>query len=325
MGNVAKTAIMACNIFTCPAIFLLLLSVEVFGEGLYTISGQDVVVTSSLNEPFLMHKPDAASRLGNDKYDGYIVDLLNELSGKLQSNFYLKLASDGRYGAYDNTTDSWTGMVGEVITGDVDLLGAGEADMAAADLSVTAIRESAVDFTHPFMHVGITILYKKPSWARSLTVSISSVDDLARQTKIKFGTVQGGSTYQFFETSKVATNKKIWEAMEANDDVFTANNIDGVQRVLDGDGEYAFFIESASAEYHAAKNCQLTKVGGLISSKSYGIALPQGSPHREELNIALLELQEEGVLDMIKEKWWKAEVCQEEDWTQTVWNLLPSV
>ena len=74
----------------------------------------------------------------------------------------------------------------------------------------------------------------------------------------------------------MATNKKIGEAMEANDDVFTANNIDGVQKVLDGDGEYAFFIESASAEYHVAKNCQLTKVGGLISSKSYGIALPQG-------------------------------------------------
>ena len=147
-----------------------------------------------------MQKSDAASRLGNDKFDGYIVDLLKELSGKLQSNFYLKLASDGRYGAYDNTTDSWTGMVGEVMTGDVDLLGAGEADMAAADLSVTAVRESAVDFTHPFMHVGITILYKKPSWG--FEVPFASIEDLAKQNKIKFGVFGGGgSSYAFFKVT----------------------------------------------------------------------------------------------------------------------------
>merc|ERR1711892_1000392 len=308
-----QTAIMATTRMLFITLSLPLLSCLVFGDSL---SGKELTVTSALNVPFLSLKSDHTNLMGNDKYEGFTMDMLAEIATKLGCKFSVHLVSDGKYGRYDSSTGSWTGMVGEVMSG--------SAEMAAADLTTTASRERAVDFTVPFLHVGITILYKKPSWARRMTVSVSSVDDLARQTKIKFGTVKGGSTYQFFKTSKVATNKKIWEAMEAND-VFTASNIDGVQKVLDGDGEYAFFIESASAEYHAAKNCQLTKVGGLISSKSYGTALPQGSPHREELNIALLELQEEGVLDMIKEKWWKAEVCQEEDWTQTVWNLLPSV
>jgi ionotropic glutamate receptor len=37
-----------------------------------------------------------------------------------------------------------------------------KADLAIADLTVTAERESAVDFTLQFMNLGISILYKKP-------------------------------------------------------------------------------------------------------------------------------------------------------------------
>lgn len=36
------------------------------------------------------------------------------------------------------------------------------ADLAITDLTITSERESAVDFTMPFMNLGISILYKKP-------------------------------------------------------------------------------------------------------------------------------------------------------------------
>ena len=121
------------------------------------------------------------------------MDMLAEIATKLGCKFSVRLVSDGKYGRYDSSTGSWTGMVGEVVSGSVE--------MAVADLTTTASRERAVDFTVPFLHVGITILYKKPSWARRMTASVNSVDDLARQTKIKFGTVKGGSTSQFFKVS----------------------------------------------------------------------------------------------------------------------------
>ena len=38
-----------------------------------------------------------------------------------------------------------------------------KADMAVIDMSVTSIRQTAVDFTMPFMNLGVTILYKKPT------------------------------------------------------------------------------------------------------------------------------------------------------------------
>ena len=46
-------------------------------------------------------------------------------------------------------------MIGELIRG--------EADIAVADLTITSKREEAVDFTHPFMNTGISILFKKPT------------------------------------------------------------------------------------------------------------------------------------------------------------------
>ena len=37
-----------------------------------------------------------------------------------------------------------------------------KADLAIADLSITYEREKAVDFSNPFMTLGISILYRKP-------------------------------------------------------------------------------------------------------------------------------------------------------------------
>ena len=46
--------------------------------------------------------------------------------------------------------------------------------------------------------------------------------------------------------------------------------------MLNSDGDYVYFLESTAAYYYVSNNCQLTTVGGLLDSKGYGIALPQG-------------------------------------------------
>lgn len=38
-----------------------------------------------------------------------------------------------------------------------------------------------------------------------------------------------------------------------------------------------------------------------------------GSPYRDKITIAILQLQEEGKLHMMKEKWWRGNGCPEED------------
>ncbi|KAG7173116.1 Glutamate receptor ionotropic, kainate 2-like 3, partial [Homarus americanus] len=104
---------------------------------------------------------------------------------------------------------------------------------------------------------------------------IEGAEDLAKQTKIKYGCKKGGSTYSFFMDSTIPTYQRMWSAMvNARPTVFTESNDDGVERVAKADGQYAFLMESVSIEYVVERKCELTQVGSLLDSKSYGIALP---------------------------------------------------
>ena len=93
-----------------------------------------------------------AGPIGNGIHlEGFVMDLLDLLGNKTGAVFHLKLQDDGRYGAQDSETGEWSGMIGSVMTEQVDI--------AVADITQTALRETAVDFTVPFDQVGITILY----------------------------------------------------------------------------------------------------------------------------------------------------------------------
>merc|ERR1719370_829939 len=137
---------------------------------------------------------------------------------------------------------------------------------------------------------------------------ITGAEDLAKQTKIKYGLKGGGSTHGFFRESNIETYKKMWTAMSnARPSVFTKSNDEGVQRVSKANGAYAFLMESSSIEYEVERRCDLMQIGGLLDSKSYGIALPPKSPYTGEISSAILKLKESGVIHTLKKKWWNEE------------------
>uniref|UniRef100_A0AAX7U8R7 Glutamate receptor n=1 Tax=Astatotilapia calliptera TaxID=8154 RepID=A0AAX7U8R7_ASTCA len=364
--------------------------------------------------PYVMYKKSDKPLYGNDRFEGYCLDLLKELSNILGFSYEVKLVSDGKYGA-QNDKGEWNGMVRELIDH--------VADLAVAPLTITYVREKVIDFSKPFMTLGISILYHKPNgtnpgvfsflnplspdiwmyvllaclgvsfaftfkftpyewynphpcnpdsdvvennftlinsvwfgvgalmqqgselmpkalstrivggiwWfftliiissytanlAAFLTVErmdspIDSADDLAKQTKIEYGAVRDGSTMTFFKKSKISTYEKMWAFMSSRKNTaLVKNNREGIQRVLTTD--YALLMESTSIEYISQRNCNLTQIGGLIDSKGYGVGTPIGSPYRDKVTIAILQLQEEGKLHMMKEKWWRGNGCPEED------------
>ena len=139
---------------------------------------------------------------------------------------------------------------------------------------------------------------------------IESVEDLAKQTSIHYGCLRSGSTASFFKVSKsgittkflyISRQKydhktrnnqffyfvykesknhlynKMWKAMErGQDEVMVGSNQAGIDKVLQEQGTYAFFMESTTIEYQTERDCRLQQIGGKLDSKSYGIALPQG-------------------------------------------------
>lgn len=135
---------------------------------------------------------------------------------------------------------------------------------------------------------------------------IDSAEDLVKQTEIKFGVLAGGSTQAFFKNSKVKTYQEMWRFMNSwGPSVFVESNFEGAQKVRNISGKYAFLLESSVNEYlNERKPCNTVKVGDNLDSKGYGIATPINSDLSEPINLAILQLSEDGFLTELKSKWW---------------------
>ncbi|XP_054152427.1 glutamate receptor ionotropic, kainate 2-like [Oppia nitens] len=119
-----------------------------------SLANQTLIVTTIINPPYCMLRESSKTKYGNDRFEGYIVDLIDELSKLLGFKYKFKTVDDNKYGA-KNETGFWNGLIGEVLNG--------KADIAVVDLTITSKRAEAVDFTLPFMNTGISILFKKPT------------------------------------------------------------------------------------------------------------------------------------------------------------------
>lgn len=62
-----------------------------------------------------MRRESSQKLVGNDQFEGYAIDLIDEISKLLGFNYTLKLVPDGRYGSYNEETKEWDGMMGELL------------------------------------------------------------------------------------------------------------------------------------------------------------------------------------------------------------------
>ncbi|XP_042204499.1 glutamate receptor ionotropic, kainate 2-like isoform X1 [Homarus americanus] len=377
-----------------------------------------LLVTTNLENPYVMLKHED-NLSGNARYEGFCIDMLKHISGMIGFQYQIRVSPSRTYGIQNPVTGEWNGIVRE--------LQDSKADLAIGSMTINYARENVIDFTKPFMNVGISILFKVPTsqqtrlfsfmnplaieiwlyvlaayilvsitmfivarfspyewynphpcaqendvvenqfslsnsfwftigtlmqqgsdlnpkacstrivggiwWfftliiissytanlAAFLTVErmitpIEGAEDLASQTEISYGSLGGGTTLTFFRDSKIETYQKMWRFMEnKKPSVFVQSYDEGIRRVLEGN--YAFLMESSMLDYYVQRNCNLTQIGGLLDSKSYGIATPMGSPWRDKISLAILELQEKGVIQVLYNRWWKntGTTCNRED------------
>ena len=107
-----------------------------------------------MSPPYSMVTQSDQQMNGNDAFEGFAIDLISEIAEILKFNYTFKWVDDGAYGFRNKETGEWNGLMGELL--------AQKADLAITDLTITYEREQAVDFSMPFMNLGISILYKKP-------------------------------------------------------------------------------------------------------------------------------------------------------------------
>ncbi|GFQ84075.1 glutamate receptor ionotropic, kainate 2 [Trichonephila clavata] len=161
-------------------------------DALVLLKNATLRVTTIINSPYLMKKVPEEDYTGNDRYEGYCKDLLEKLSEKFGFKFIINPVKDGKYGAFKD--GAWNGMVGELLRM--------EADIAVADLSITFDRESAVDFTMPFMNLGISILFKKPG--KKAPALFSFLKPLSIEVWFYMGTAYLGITLYLFILARLS-------------------------------------------------------------------------------------------------------------------------
>ncbi len=91
-----------------------------------------------------------------DQLYGYCIDLARLIcENKLEIACKFRIVKDNSFGNKPAHGQSWTGMIGELTRHEVDL--------AIAPLTITSQRESVVDFSKPWMNLGISILISRPA------------------------------------------------------------------------------------------------------------------------------------------------------------------
>uniref|UniRef100_A0A096M0P9 Glutamate receptor n=1 Tax=Poecilia formosa TaxID=48698 RepID=A0A096M0P9_POEFO len=118
---------------------------------------KELSITTIKEDPYAMTR--------GSQLEGYCIDLVSELSKKLGFKYNVHLVKDSRYGAMDSS-GNWNGMIGEIIKG--------EADLAVAPLTVTAVRERFVDMTTPFIQTGLSFILRKSADSEDHSFSLLS-------------------------------------------------------------------------------------------------------------------------------------------------------
>ncbi|XP_063400029.1 probable glutamate receptor [Mytilus trossulus] len=124
---------------------------------------------SQLGEKFLSQwKPYVEIDDKTKEYKGMTIELLNELSRRLNYSYELKSPPDGKWGVVSGN-NVWNGLIGQLQRREVDLV--------AAPLVIDVLRETVVDFTQPYFHEKSGIIIKKPvaSYSKKLHVPVNSI------------------------------------------------------------------------------------------------------------------------------------------------------
>ncbi|KAF0301154.1 Glutamate receptor 1 [Amphibalanus amphitrite] len=160
-----------------------------------------------------------------------------------------------------------------------------------------------------------------------LVTPINSVEELASQSDVEYGTMRAGATTDFFKNSKLGVYQRMWDFMSSNEHVFVQTYREGIERVRNSKGKYALLVESTTNEYvNGRQPCDTMKVGQNLDSKGYGVATPLDSPWRDAINIAVLRLIDYGELAKLENKWWSTNSeCKEVEESKASEMLLSNV
>ncbi|KAM4745188.1 glutamate receptor ionotropic, delta-2 isoform 2-T2 [Anableps anableps] len=142
--------------------------------------------------------------------------------------------------------------------------------------------------------------------------SIQSLQDLSKQTELPYGTVLDSAVYDQVRSKAMNPFERdpmysqMWRMINRTGGA--DNNVEesgeGIRKVKYG--RFGFVWDAAVLEYVANndEDCSFYTVSSNAPDRGYGIAMQHGSPYRDIFSQRILELQQNGDMDILKLKWW---------------------
>ncbi|MBM9603688.1 glutamine ABC transporter substrate-binding protein GlnH [Desulfopila inferna] len=198
---------------------------------------------------------------------------------------------DGKYTGFD--VELWDAIAKRIdvdyelvpmdFNGLIPGLTTGNLDVVLAAIFITSEREKAIDFSHPYFRAGLKVMVPIDN------TDINGPADLkGKVVAVKTGT----ATVPYAETLGVEKLTKFPNIDQAYLEVATG----GADAAMHDTPNVLYYVKTAGEG-------RVKAVGADVKAAYYGIGLQQGSPLRDQVNIALLEMQEDGEYDQLYKKW----------------------
>lgn len=206
--------------------------------------------------------------LQDGKIVGFDIDLIHAVAEKLK----IKIQVNDM---------SFDGILGS--------LASNRTDMAISSISATQERKKAIDFSDEYYSTKQVLVCS----------DLSPVHNITDLTGMVIG-VQAGSIYEIFanndlrEKAAGLTIKALPRIPELVQEVKTRR----ISCILMGDKEAEGLMKNN-------EGLRLVSTGEDDTGFAVAIALPKGSPLREKINLALADLNADGTIEKLKQKWLK--------------------
>ena len=163
----------------------------------------------------------------------------------------------------------------------------GNLDVALAAIFIKSSREKKIDFSHPYFRAGLKVMVLKNN------KDIKSPADLkGKVVAVKLGT----ATVEYVDTLAAKKIVKFPNIDQAYLEVVTG----GADAAVHDTPNVLYYIKTAGKG-------RVKAVGPDVKAAQYGIAFPQGSALRDKVNVALLEMMEDGTYAALYRKWFDSD------------------
>ena len=202
---------------------------------------------------------------------------------------------DGKYTGFD--IDLWAEIAKRIgveyelkpmdFNGLIPGLTTGNLDVALAAIFIKSAREEKIDFSHPYFRAGLKVMVPADN------EDIKGPEDLkGKVVAVKLGT----ATVEYVETLGAKKLVKFHNIDQAYLEVATG----GADAAMHDTPNVLYYIKTAGEG-------KVKAVGPDVKAAQYGIAFPQGSELRDKVNIALLQMMEDGAYADLYRKWFNAD------------------